>query len=580
MSQTSGNRRRSCLEAWQEIDLQNLQLSLDEQASKLADFREACQASRRTLAGSTKNFKKLQSVRDAAEDSVIRTKLPKLLREYQEEVDRLTQRAKFSENCFLVIYRLIREAPDPGKDLNDAERKVFEAETKLSKYLADEGRIRHEKEELEEQLKQKDKELEVLQRQHNDDLDFETELEKRIEQIKQNYKDELLDLRAKSEEDSANVSMQLELVQNELEKQVALAEQLKEELTQARASIQNKTLSETAEIAKEKSVAELNTLKAELSESKKEVAVLKAENDALKTSGNTAKDDYENQIEELNYLVKDRTEIIHEMQKNFSGRPTIEEHQNLRRQLLVMQNVLYNGTENEELNESKHEDGLDGLEAWLLRSNKDLKIQLVEARKNIDEQKRQLERLKETEIRLGEALQDQSELAKKLESDLIVAGNAAAVVAKENSASQEQTSASAASTPSGKELQETHAQRAVKSMLDAVCAQRDRLRTSVRERDEKIEELSKKARTLREKKTKVEEDNMQLYQRIRFLQNYKQSERSTLLAEGVPTRDSMSMLEAGTMKSPDNRPAASKGLGRGVEHRYRKIYESIDENPW
>ena len=110
-------RRKSCLEAWQEIDLQNVQLSLDEQASKIADFREACHLSRRELAAATKTFKKLPNVRDAPEESVIKAKLPKLLREYQEEVDRLTQRAKFSENCFLVIYKLIREAPDPGTEL-------------------------------------------------------------------------------------------------------------------------------------------------------------------------------------------------------------------------------------------------------------------------------------------------------------------------------------------------------------------------------------------------------------------------------------------------------------------------------
>lgn len=36
-----------------------------------------------------------------------------LLKGYQEEVDKLTKRAKFGENAFLNIYQKLYEAPDP-----------------------------------------------------------------------------------------------------------------------------------------------------------------------------------------------------------------------------------------------------------------------------------------------------------------------------------------------------------------------------------------------------------------------------------------------------------------------------------
>ncbi|MBA0744577.1 hypothetical protein Gogos_007192, partial [Gossypium gossypioides] len=36
-----------------------------------------------------------------------------LLKGYQEEIDNLTQRAKFGENTFLNIYQKLYEAPDP-----------------------------------------------------------------------------------------------------------------------------------------------------------------------------------------------------------------------------------------------------------------------------------------------------------------------------------------------------------------------------------------------------------------------------------------------------------------------------------
>jgi hypothetical protein len=40
-----------------------------------------------------------------------------LLKSYQEEVDRLTGRAKFGESAFLDIYQKLYEAPDPAPAL-------------------------------------------------------------------------------------------------------------------------------------------------------------------------------------------------------------------------------------------------------------------------------------------------------------------------------------------------------------------------------------------------------------------------------------------------------------------------------
>jgi hypothetical protein len=42
-----------------------------------------------------------------------------LLKSYQEEVDRLTQRAKAGESAFLDVYQRLYEAPDPATALMD-----------------------------------------------------------------------------------------------------------------------------------------------------------------------------------------------------------------------------------------------------------------------------------------------------------------------------------------------------------------------------------------------------------------------------------------------------------------------------
>lgn len=45
-------------------------------------------------------------------------KMGLLLKQYQEEIDRLTLRSKFSENAFLAVYKLLSNAPDPVHNLS------------------------------------------------------------------------------------------------------------------------------------------------------------------------------------------------------------------------------------------------------------------------------------------------------------------------------------------------------------------------------------------------------------------------------------------------------------------------------
>jgi homeobox protein cut-like len=84
----------SVLEQWQTVDLPNLQLSLDEQATVIAENREDSTASRRALADATRGFKRLPVVKDAPDDSALKTHVPPILKSYQTEIDKLTQRAK------------------------------------------------------------------------------------------------------------------------------------------------------------------------------------------------------------------------------------------------------------------------------------------------------------------------------------------------------------------------------------------------------------------------------------------------------------------------------------------------------
>ena len=48
-----------------------------------------------------------------------------LLKQYQDEIDRLTKRSKFAENSFLEMYRILANAPDPVLAISNAMVKMF-----------------------------------------------------------------------------------------------------------------------------------------------------------------------------------------------------------------------------------------------------------------------------------------------------------------------------------------------------------------------------------------------------------------------------------------------------------------------
>lgn len=74
------------------------------QGLQIASLQEESTVNRRRLAEATREFKR------SAGEEVVRAAAP-LLKSYQEEIDRLSKRAKHSENSFLELYPKLFEAP-------------------------------------------------------------------------------------------------------------------------------------------------------------------------------------------------------------------------------------------------------------------------------------------------------------------------------------------------------------------------------------------------------------------------------------------------------------------------------------
>ncbi len=86
----------SCCKAWAEVDLESMRSKLDDTGLKIADAQEQALQNRRKLAEATRDFKR------STGDTPVKGLGP-LLKQYQEEIDRLTQRCKSSESAFLEV---------------------------------------------------------------------------------------------------------------------------------------------------------------------------------------------------------------------------------------------------------------------------------------------------------------------------------------------------------------------------------------------------------------------------------------------------------------------------------------------
>ncbi len=139
---------------WSEFDLDGRRVALDEAGLKIAEHQvifgipprpppqvppphhpvfhgqEEAMQNRKKLAESTKEFR-----RSYAEDPNAKA-YGALLKLYQEEIDRLTKRAKHGEAAFLTIYEKLSEAPDPSPALAlafETSSRATELEAQLRK---------------------------------------------------------------------------------------------------------------------------------------------------------------------------------------------------------------------------------------------------------------------------------------------------------------------------------------------------------------------------------------------------------------------------------------------------------------
>jgi homeobox protein cut-like len=574
---------------WKEFDLEKEKSILDEQGLRIAENQENSQKNRRKLAESTRDFKKA-----SAEEKL--GLFNSLLRGYQEEVDNLTKRAKFGENAFLNIYQKLYEAPDPYpvlasmaekdlklSDLESENRKMkveleeFRTEsTHLKNQQATVRRLEERTRQLEQQMEEKVKEIvEIKQRSLAEENQKTLEVLKEREQLlqgqlreaqesassKQKYyeiaQSQLFDYQTRSEEDRASKQSEVSLLMDEVERAQSRLLSLEREKGLLRLQLQ--TANEENGDKNSDNANSNSILENSLSAKEKIISELNMELHNIETTLSHEREQHINEIKRLNGMLNEKEIAIDEIKKELQARPTTKIVDDLRKKVKIMQAVGYNSIEAEDWEIATSGEEMSKLESLLLDKNRKMEHELTQLKVKTSEKTSLLESAEGKIGELNMKVNEQQKLIQKLEDD-IQKGYAAKDRKGPHFDDWDLSDTGPTNSSGSSDQKHVSSDQDQSSMLKVICNQRDRFRTRLRETEEEIRQLKEKIGSLTAELEKTKADNVKLYGKIRYVQDYN--------LEKVVSR--------GSRKHSED---LESGFGSDVESKYKKIYED-DINPF
>lgn len=574
---------------WGDFDLEKERSGLDEQGLKIAENQETSQKNRRKLAESTRDFKK------APADEKL-SMFNSLLKGYQEEVDNLTKRAKFGENAFLNIYQKLYEAPDPypalasiaDLDLNLAElesenRKMkLELEeyrteaTHLKNQQATIRRLEERNRQLEQQMEEKVREiveikqrnlaeenqktLEVLkEREHQlqDQLRQAKDSVMNMQKLHESAQSQLFELRAQSEEERAAKQAEVDLLMDEVERAQTRLISLEREKGSLRSQLQS---SNEENGSKDSNYLESNDiLENSLNTKEKIISDLNMELHNMETTLSNEREQHLNEIKHLNTILNEKDTALMDVRKELQERPTTKLVEDLRKKIKILQAVGYNSIEAEDWEEATSAEEMSKLESLLLDKNRKMEHELTQLKVKISEKANMLEAAEGQIAELTTKVNAQQKLITKLEDDILKGYNS---TEKKGSLLNDWDLQELGTTEGSEGSDQRHisSDQDQSSMLKVICNQRDRFRARLRETEEEIRQLKEKIGVLTEELEKTKADNVKLYGKIRYVQDYSFEK----------------LVSRGPKKYAED---LESGSSSDVESKYKKIYED-DINPF
>ncbi|EFH59392.1 hypothetical protein ARALYDRAFT_318610 [Arabidopsis lyrata subsp. lyrata] len=591
---------------WKEFDLEKEKSLLDEQGLKIAENQENSQKNRRKLAESTRDFKKA-----SPEDKL--SMFNSLLKGYQEEVDNITKRAKFGENAFLNIYQKLYEAPDPFPALAsiaDQDRKLSEVEsenrkmkveleefrteaTHLKNQQATIRRLEERNRQLEQQMEEKIKEVvEIKQRNLAEEnqktmellKDREQALQDQLRQAKDSVstmqklhelaQSQLFEIRAQSDEETAAKQSEVSLLMDEVERAQTRLLTLEREKGHLRSQLQ--TANEDTDNKKSDNVDSNSMLENSLTAKEKIISELNMEIHNVETALANERESHVAEIKKLNsllnkknfyfvlkptviLLVLNQDTVIEEMKKELRERPSAKLVDDLRKKVKILQAVGYNSIEAEDWDAATTGEEMSKMESLLLDKNRKMEHEVTQLKVQLSEKTSLLEKAEAKGEELTAKVNEQQRLIQKLEDDILKGYSSKE---RKGALFDEWEFSEAGVAEQSEPMDQKHipSDQDQSSMLKVICSQRDRFRARLRETEEEIRRLKEKIGFLTDELEKTKADNVKLYGKIRYVQDYNHDK--------VVSRGSKKYVED-----------LESGFSSDVESKYKKIYED-DINPF
>ncbi|KXN91033.1 Protein CASP [Leucoagaricus sp. SymC.cos] len=572
------------LSTWRDINLSELQKTLDAQGVEIVENQKESVVGRKALSDKTKEFKKTS---DAEKLNAFKG----LLKAYQTEIDNLTKRSKASENAFLHVYKILAEAPDPYPLLEaavDQAVKVAEAleqeaelkrlreeNTELKKWVNDFSSVESAKKKLEVKVEQLEGKMDdmiqdkVAQKANELNATYDEKLRNYEERMIYSWlfcpdkssleqdlqrqltltRNQLKDLRMSNETNQAKLIDHSQRQDQEVVAKLAELDMVAAELEAATsrvATVERRNEILRAEIETMKSGSESSDrqgLEAQVSELETEMERLSRALEQQRSVSTETETATSKKVEEFSRELRKKASEIDQLKQKLKQ---YHDYDEIKRELEIMKYVEFAGLEDADDGSADDDDlHLPDPNAEKANSQHGKSLEVLLATKN----KRILEELTKFRILHGELeasleasqaqlenatseLEKQKLLNEKLEDDLLSMGSndkkvngdgshtpAEDVLAELDLSKKPMApggSGSARSTPV------PFTSSADTSILPIVTSQRDRFRQRNAELEEELRKQYQVISELRAEIKSLQADNLKLYEKVRYMQSYRE----------------------------------------------------------
>ncbi|GMQ11225.1 hypothetical protein CsSME_00053940 [Camellia sinensis var. sinensis] len=239
----------------------------------------------------------------------------------------------------------------------------------------------------------------------------------------------------------------------------------------------------------------------------------------LETTLSNEREQHINEIKKLNVLLNEKEATLDEIKKELQTRPTAKLVDDLRKKVKILQAVGYNSIEAEDWEVATSGEEMSKLESLLLDKNRKMEHELTQLKMKLSEKTSLLEAAEGKVAELTAEVNEQQRLIQKLEDD--IQKGYSSKDRKGTLIDDWDLSESGATEPSqNADHRHVSSDLDQSSMLKVICNQRDRFRARLRETEEEIRQLKEKIGVLTVELERTKADNVKLYGKIRYVQDY------------------------------------------------------------